>query len=159
MPTHINLSKDQLPTTNDQKWGQWVRKEANEYGTTTGRPRDINFLDLPFISYNTRMSGIETIMSTHLDICREEDTIKICTHYTDKKGNIVPYQPGLAYIKDVTPNYISVPGWDGAACRKAKKPEDLPIHALKFLSFLQLRLDHPFIATTTGPARKDFILF
>lgn len=181
MPTHIDLPKNysssersestRLPArqgsnngtmkqfNNDQKWASFVREEAYEYGTTTGRPRDINFLDLPFISYNTRISGIETIMSTHLDICREEDEIKICTHYTDDKSNIVPYQPGLIYLKNVTPNYITVPGWDGAACRKAKKPEDLPIHALKFLSFLQLRLGHPFIATTTGPARKDFISF
>lgn len=159
MPTHIDLSKEQTPTTQDQKWGQWIRDEAHEYGTTTGRPRDINFLDLPFIRYNTRMSGVEMLMGTHLDVCREEDEIKICTHYTDIKGSLVPYQPGTRYLKNLTPHYIVVPGWDGIACQKAKKIEDLPIHALKFLSFMQTRLHTPIIATTTGPSRKDFLTF
>ena len=182
MPTHIDIPNDpsfwQVPKgrvqnqkedrswisqddelNKNQQWGQWVREEAYEYGTTTGRPRDINFLDLPFIAYNARMSGVEMLMGTHLDICREKDEIKICTHYTDKKGKIVPYQPGLQYLTDVVPNYISVPGWDGMACRKAKMPGDLPIHALKFLSFMQLRLGYPFIATTTGPTRNNFLSF
>ncbi|MDP3941367.1 MAG: adenylosuccinate synthetase [bacterium] len=173
MPTHINLpSTSPSPSrgrvsaegggvrgTSDQLWGQWIREEAHEYGTTTGRPRDINFLDLPFIIYNARMSGVEMLMGTHLDICREKDEIKICTHYKDKKGNRVPYQPGLRYLKEVTPNYIAIPGWDGKACQKAKNAEDLPIHALKFLSFIQKSLNYPFIATTTGPSRKDFITF
>ncbi len=159
MPTHIDLQKDTQPTTNDQHWGQWVRDTAFEYGTTTGRPRDINFLDLPFIAYNIRMSGIETLMSTHLDICKEEDSIKICTHYTDTKGNTVPYQPGLRYLAHLTPNYTQVPGWEGKSCQNAKKAEDLPVHALKFLSLIQSALHTPLVATTTGPSRKHFLTF
>ena len=161
MPTHIDLPKtpgEQLKT-DDQRWGAFVREEAHEYGTTTGRPRDINFLDLPFIAYNARMSGIETLMSTHLDICREEDAIKICTHYTNNNGDPVTYQPGTNYLKDVVPHYITVPGWDGKACQNATSTEDLPIHALKFLSLIQARLQYPIIATTTGPSRNHFLSF
>jgi len=162
MPTHIALPKnpqDKSPKTKDQQWASFVRETAHEYGTTTGRPRDINIVDLPFLSYNTKMSGIETLMATHLDICRAEDSIKICTHYTDKQGHVVPYQPGLRYLKNVIPQYTKVPGWDGAACQKAKNAENLPIHALKFLAFIQARLKNPITAITTGPARANFIRF
>lgn len=159
MPTHIDLQKNVRPTTSDQVWGQWVREEAFEYGTTTGRPRDINFLDLPFIAYNIKMSGIETLMSTHLDICKEDDSIKICTHYTDAKGNTVPYQPGLRYLSKLKPHYIEVPGWDGKSCQNARSAEELPVHALKFLSLMQQILQTPVVATTTGPSRKHFLTF
>ena len=162
MPTHIDLPKDpqdKTPKTKEQEWASFVRETAHEYGTTTGRPRDINIVDLPFLSYNTRMSGIETLMATHLDICRAEDSIKICTHYTNKKGTLIPYQPGLRYLKEAIPQYTEVPGWDGEACQQAKSAEDLPIHALKFLAFIQTRLENPITAITTGPARANFIRF
>jgi adenylosuccinate synthase len=159
MPTHIDLESGKPPRTSDQKWGLWIREEAHEYGTTTGRPRDINFLDLPFISYNIRMSGIETLIGTHLDIAQAGDEIKIATHYTDQKGAYAPYQPGLSHLKHIKPHFVVIPGWDGAACRAAKRVDDLPIHAIKFLAFLQRALTTPIVATTTGPARKDFITF
>ncbi|MDP2649752.1 MAG: adenylosuccinate synthetase [bacterium] len=161
MPTHINLPKDlsDLPknATNDQKWAAYVRDQANEYGTTTGRPRDINFLDLPFLAYNARMSGIETLVGTHLDISKEEYFIKVCTHYKDQKGNYIPYQPGLGHQNGVIPNYVELPGWDGKKCQKAKKTSDLPINALKFLSFIQARTGFPIVTVTTGPKRENII--
>ncbi|MFH1832828.1 MAG: adenylosuccinate synthetase [Candidatus Levyibacteriota bacterium] len=161
MPTHVDLPKDlkDLPknASQEQKWAAYVRETANEYGATTGRPRDINHLDLAFLSYNARMSGIEILVGTHLDIAKENQTIMVCTHYKNQKGDYVPYQPGLRYQKNVIPSYIKLPGWDGEKCRKAKKMEDLPINALKFLSFVQKRTGFPITIVTTGPLRENII--
>lgn len=161
MPTHIDLPKNlaDLPfsPSDDQKWGAYVREEANEYGTTTGRPRDITFLDLAFISYNAVMSGIEELAGTHLDIAEEESVIKVCTHYTDKSGNYVPYQPGLRYQKNIFPHYVELPGWDGKQCTKAKSLQELPANALKFLSFIQAQTGFPITIVTTGRERKNII--
>lgn len=163
MPTHIDLPKDLSELNNDatpdQKWAAFIREEANEYGTTTGRPRDINFLDLPFIAYNARMSAIEELAGTHLDVAKDGQTIKVCTHYTDKKGNYVPYQPGLRHQEDIIPNYVELPGWDGEACKKAKTKEELPENALKFLAFIQSRTGFPITCATTGPSRENLINF
>lgn len=161
MPTHVDLPKDlkDLPknATPEQKWAAFVRETAYEYGTTTGRPRDITHLDLTFLTYNARMSGVEVLAGTHLDIAREDQNIKVCTHYIDKKGNVVSYQPGLRYQKDVIPNYVELPGWDGKECEMAKKASDLPENALKFLSFIQKRTGYSIVAVTTGPQRENFI--
>lgn len=162
MPTHIELPKNSEDLPNDatpeQKWAARVREEANEYGTTTGRPRDINFLDLPLLAYNARMSGIEVLAATHLDIARAEDKIKVCTHYTDANGKtVLPYQPGLVYLANVRPNYIELPGWDGEACRQAKSIDDLPENALKFLAYAQARTGYPIVAATTGPKRENLV--
>lgn len=163
MPTETHLSKlsNELPEnpTPDQIRAVYIRDFAHEKGTTTGRWRDINNLDLALISYNARMSGIEVLAGTHLDVAREGENIRVCTHYMDKQGNYVPYQPGLIYQKDVIPNYVSLPGWDGETCRKAKNLSELPENAIKFLAFIQTRTGYPIVAVTTGPSRENFIAF
>jgi adenylosuccinate synthase len=163
MPTHIELPKnpEDLPdnATPDQEWAARVREEANEYGTTTGRPRDINFLDLALLRYNARMSGIEVLAATHLDIARKTDNIKVCTHYTDKAGNTLPYKPDILYLANVKPSYKELPGWDGEACRRAESLEELPENALKFLAFIQARTGFPIVAVTTGPKRENLVAF
>ncbi len=161
MPTHIDLPKDlqDLPKkpSHDQQWAAFVREEAHEYGTTTGRPRDINYLDLEFLRYNSRMSGVKALAGTHLDISQEHKPIKVCTHYTDKNGKPLPYQPGLRYQKDVVPQYAELPGWDGTKCLNAKTVKQLPENAVKFLAFIQARTGFPIVAVTTGSQRENFI--
>ena len=162
MPTHIDLPKDLKDLKNptiDQKWGAYVREAAHEYGTTTGRPRDILYLDLPSLTYNARMAGIEAMAATHLDIALADMGIKVCTHYTDKKGKLLPYQPGLRYLREAIPQYVELPSWDGAECSKAKTREELPDHAQKFLAFLQNRTGYPIVAVTTGSQRRNLLTF
>lgn len=167
MPTHVDLPKDKgglplpLPenATYEQKWAEWVREEAHEYGTTTGRARDINHLDLEFIRYSLRMSGADSVAVTHLDVAREEDVIKVCTHYEDEGGQTVFYEPDLERLRTVIPSYVELPGWDGQKAQSAKKAKDLPDNSRKFLAFLQDRLGYPIVAATTGPSRENFVSF
>lgn len=171
MPTHVELPSNSTEQktenrkqkiaklTEDQEWALWVREEAHEYGTTTGRPRDITFLDLEFLRYNARISGVNAFIGTHLDTATDEQQIKVCTHYTDKKGKTVAYQPGLHYQKDVVPQYVALPGWDGKACQGAESVDELPIHAQKFLAFIQERTGYPIVAVTTGPKRENYLKF
>ncbi len=157
IPYTSSVGARHMPTEADVAWAARVRDEAHEYGTTTGRPRDILYPDLPLLSYNIRMSGVEMIIGTHLDTSWDNVPIKVCTHYTDKKGNNLPYQPGLHHLVDVVPHYITLPGWDGVKVRKAKSFKQLPENAKKFLAFLQLRLGTPIIAVTTGPSRENYL--
>lgn len=166
LPTQIELAReirkasDLAPgATDDEKYGANVRDEGHEFGTTTGRPRSISFLDFEIMRYNARMSGIETLVATHIDIARKNRPIKVCTHYTDARGNVVPYQPGLKYLAEVNPNYLVLPGWDGEACRSAKSLDKLPENAQKFLSFVQARVGYPIVGVTSGPSRDNLLIF
>lgn len=145
-----------MPTVMDPEWAGTVREWAKEFGTTTGRPRDIYWPDLPLLTYNARMGGIEVLMGTHLDIARPDRNILVCTHYI-KQGRVVPYRPGLCHLEGVIPQYIELPGWDGEACQKARSSDELPINAQKFLAFIQARTGYPIVAVTTGPSRDNFI--
>lgn len=163
MPTRIHLPEriENLPNnaTREQKWAAWIVKEAHEYGTTTRRPRSINYLDLPMLKYNARISGIEALVATHLDMARKDESIKVCTYYTDESGKIALYKPDLKYLAKVTPHYKELPGWDGEACRKAKNINQLPDNAVKYLAFSQVMTGYPVVAGTTGPDRENFIPF
>ena len=157
IPYTSSVGARRMPTEAHSAWAERIREAAHEYGTTTGRPRDILFPDLPMLSYNIRMSGVEILVGTHLDISWKDMPIKVCTHYIDAKGDIVLYQPGLPYLACCIPQYVTLPGWDGESVRRAKSFRQLPENAKKFLVFLQRRLTTPIVAITTGPSRGNYI--
>ena len=164
MPTQVNLENDikrpdDLPktATSQQTWAAGIRRDGKEFGTTTGRPRDICHLDLEMMRYNCRMAGIELLAGTHLDLAKENEDIWVSTHYTDSNGNTIPYQPGLRHIEGITPNYIILPGWDGNEVNKARSFEELPENARKFLAFIQKRTGYPIVIATTGPDRENYL--
>jgi adenylosuccinate synthase len=147
-----------MPTHATDEWADWTRTAADEYGTTTRRPRDILYLDLDLLRFNARMGGIEVLAGTHLDITQEEQPIKVCTHY-EVDGKRVPYQPGLRYLQNVQPKYIELPGWDGKKAASAKSFDGLPDNAKKFLAFVQKMTGFPIVVATNGPKRESLLAF
>lgn len=164
MPTEIPLDKtvrgpkDLGPNaTTDEQFGAFTREFAHEFGTTTGRPRDILWMDIPFLNYNIQVSGVNVLAATHLDVARNDLKIKICTHYTDLQGKFVPYQPGLEHQHGVVPQYVEADGWDAEDVRNAKSFDELPENAKKFLAFIQRRTGVPIVIATTGPDRENYL--
>lgn len=165
MITNIDLPRSALTDKEiqsldaDQAYGNRVRVDAHERGTTTKRYRDICYLDLELMRYNCRMGGIEMLAATHLDIAYEDAEIKVCTHYTDLHGNRIPFEPGIKYQEGLIPHYISLPGWSGEAARNAKSYNELPLNAQKYLAFVQRSLGVPIVLATNGPERQHMIDF
>ncbi len=157
IPYTSSVGVRHMPTRAGDHWAARVREAAHEYGTTTGRPRDILYPDLALLSYNARMSGVSSLIGTHLDIAWEDMPIPVCTHYEDKHGRVISYQPGLQYLIDAIPHYVTLPGWDGEAVRTAKTYAQLPVNAKKFLAFIKKHLGLPILAVTTGPARENYV--
>jgi adenylosuccinate synthase len=159
MPTEIDLPADLegAKLSKEQEWAAYVVEEAHEYGTTTRRRRDICNIDLPLLFYNCRMGNVNGIVGTHLDIAKKEVEIKVCTHYTNEKGEEVPYSPDLRYLKNAKANYISLPSWDQAEASNAKTIDELPDNAVKYLAFLQDVLNLPIIAVKNGPKGDHYI--
>ena len=145
-----------MPTHAEDEWSIWTREAADEYGTTTRRPRDILYLDLELVRFNCRMGGIEVLAGTHLDIAQESQPIKVCTHY-EKHGETASYQAGLRYQREVDPQYIELPGWDGELAAQARSFEELPENAQKYLAFVQRMTGVPIVVATNGPKRESLI--
>jgi adenylosuccinate synthase len=144
--------------SDEQKYALWIREEAKETGTTTGRYRDICKLDMAMMRYNCHMGGIGMLAGTHLDIAQDtKDSIQVCTHYEDLAGNYVAYEPGIHHRKDVVPHYEKFDGWDGKKVQDAASFEDLPDNAKKFLAFLQKQMGIPIVFATTGYKRHNIL--
>lgn len=145
-----------MPTQVENAWATWVRETAHEYGTTTGRPRDICHIDLPFLLYNIRVSGVTSLGITHLDISKKDHPIKVCTHYTFNNKKI-EYKPDMHMFEKFKPNYIELPSWDIKEVAGLTKFDDLPIEAQQYVRFLEKVTNLPVSIITTGPNRKDVI--
>lgn len=150
------LSDLDRSASSEQRWAAWVRETAREFGTTTGRPRDICFLDLPFLAYNCLVGNINMLAATHLDIARPGKKIKVCNYYI-RDTQPIAYYPGIETDPDAKPHYIELDGWDGAEVRKAKSFAELPKAAQKYLSYIQARVGVPIVFSTTGPDRNNQI--
>ncbi|OGK13494.1 hypothetical protein A3A93_01370 [Candidatus Roizmanbacteria bacterium RIFCSPLOWO2_01_FULL_38_12] len=141
----------------EQKYAAWIREVAKEKGTTTGRYREICYLDLAAMRFNAKMSEVTMLAVTHLDIARKDHAIRVCTHYTDSKGRNSPYQPGQKRQKGLKPHYVDLPGFDGRQVQKAKRFDELPENAKKFLAFIQRQVGLPITIVSTGPNREDVV--
>lgn len=84
-----------------------LRKLGNEYGSTTGRPRRIGWLDLPALNYACKKGGITELIVTKLDILNGMKTVPVCHKY--EKTPVCP-----ADFFNTTPSYIKAWGWENA---------------------------------------------
>lgn len=147
-----------LPSEMKGKLAQRIRDDAHEYGTTTGRPRDIIHVDIPMLSYLMKIGRIEYLVVTHLDISYPDVPIKICIGY-QKNGKEVGYQPDQLFLNNVKPIWLELPSWDGASLTGITKPKDLPKEAQQYLAFLQQCLNVKILMATTGPKRDQSVMW
>ncbi len=145
-----------LPTPMDEKLAHRIREDANEYGATTGRPRDIVHLDLPMLSFLFKVSRAEEVVITHLDISYPEVPIKVCIAY-ELDGKEVGYRPDQEYLNKVKPVYVDLPAWDGEDVKGKTKLEELPKEAQQYIAFVSMSLGVKPFMVTTGPKREQTI--
>ena len=147
-----------LPTMMEQTLAERIREGANEYGATTKRPRDLAYIDLPMLSYLFKVSGVEYLTLTHLDIAYPEVPIKVCVAY-EMNGEEVGYRPDQEYLNKVKAKYVELPSYDGVALANVKKMSDLPKEALQYLAFLSQSLQVKLLLVSVGPKRDQTIKY
>lgn len=137
--------------------GERIRNLANEFGTTTGRPRRVGWFDSVVARYSTRINGYTSLVLTRLDVLDDFDTIKICDTY-ELDGELVKDFPGsAALLERCKPIYEDFPGWDGVTAGVTKM-EDLPAGARAYVERLEELIGRPFDIISTGPYRHETIL-
>jgi len=145
-----------LPTLMKGELADRIRKDAHEYGATTGRPRDIAHIDLPMLSFLAKTGRVEYLAITHLDISYPDTPVKVCVGY-EIEGKPAVYRPDQEHLDKVKPIYIELPAWDGAATQKAKKISELPQEAQQYVAFISESLGVTPLLITTGPKRHQTI--
>jgi len=89
-----------------------IREVGHEYGTTTGRPRRIGWLDTVVLRHTKRVSGLTTLSVMLLDVLSNVETLRICVAYK-LDGEIIDRIPAkISDYERCIPIYIELPGWD-----------------------------------------------
>jgi len=128
----------------------------DEYGTTTGRPRRVGWLDIVLLRYAVRINGLTELALTKLDILTGLDPIKICVAYRSGGQTLDNLPLGPGDLSGFEPVYEEFPGWE-KDLREVRLWEDLPPEARAFilrieeLSSLSVRL------VSVGPERNQVI--
>lgn len=141
--------------------GDYLQKEGNEYGVTTGRKRRCGWLDLHQISYSIHLTGVDSLSLTKLDVLDYMDSINICIGYNSKKNDkIYPktYMPNkYSEMDDIEPIYIEMPGWNEKTTY-IQDFEDLPLNAKNYVLFIQNTLGVHIEYIGNGPSRENVLV-
>ncbi|MBI3366005.1 adenylosuccinate synthase [Candidatus Roizmanbacteria bacterium] len=146
-----------IPTELHDKTGDAIREKGHEYGTTTGRPRRIGWLDLEAVKFACEVTGATKLAITKLDILSGLSEIKVCTGYILNGKKIRYSECGYNELAALTPQYKTFSGWN-EDIQKIRKFNKLPNNCQKYLKFIESFLDVPISIVSTSPDRKDYLL-
>jgi adenylosuccinate synthase len=133
--------------------GEKMRKEGNEFGATTGRPRRCGWIDLVQLRYSIMINGITELSMMKGDVLSVFSEIKACTHYLIDGEKVTDF-PFDINDHDITPVYETVSGW-GEDLTKLESLEQSPESFQAYVKYLEKQLNVPIRVVSVGPDRKQ----
>ena len=146
-----------FPTELKDKVGEELGTRGKEFGTVTSRKRRCGWFDGVLVRQTIKISGIDGIALTKLDVLDELDEIKICVAY-EINGKKIDYLP--AAVDDqlkVKPIYKTYDGWKSSTVG-IKNFDELPKNAKIYIQDLEKFIETKISSISTSPEREDTIL-
>ena len=146
-----------FPTELKDHVGETLGKRGNEFGTVTSRKRRCGWFDGVLVRQTIKISGIDGIALTKLDVLDELEEIKMCVAYS-VDGEKMDYLP--AAVDDqlkAKPIYKTFKGWKSST-KGIKKFDDLPTNAKNYVKELENFIETKISSISTSPERNDTIL-
>ena len=140
----------------DDETGVRIRTRGNEFGTVTGRPRRCGWFDAVAARYAARLSGVDALAVSLLDVLDGFEEVKVCEAYDLHGGRTRDFPAHADDLAEARPVYHTLPGWpdDTTACRRY---EDLPANARAYLETVADLLGTPLKYVGVGPDREQTI--
>ncbi len=146
-----------FPTELNNKIGESLGKKGKEFGTVTARKRRCGWFDGVLVRQTIKISGINGIALTKLDVLDDMDEIKICVQY-ELNGKKIDYLPSAPEDQfNVRPIYKTFPGWK-TKTQGIRHMKDLPENAKKYVYALEDFIGAKISSISTSPERDDTIL-
>ena len=146
-----------FPTELKDEIGKELGTKGKEFGTVTSRKRRCGWFDGVLVRQTIKISGINGIALTKLDVLDNLEEVKICIAY-DLDGKKMDYLP--AAVDDqlkVKPVYRTFKGWK-TSTNGIKKFDDLPENAKQYINELEKFIETKVSSISTSPERNDTIL-
>jgi adenylosuccinate synthase len=145
-----------FPTEIDGEQGEHIQRKGGEFGSTTGRPRRCGWFDAVAIQHSVRISGVDSLIVTKLDVLDDQETIRICTgyKYNEKLYNTFPAEIDALY--NCEPIYEEVSGWREDTSN-VRNHEDLPDKAKDYINTIENIVGVKVKMVSVGPERSQII--
>jgi len=145
-----------FPTELDDEIGKRLRRDGDEFGATTGRPRRCGWFDAVVVRHAVRINGIDGIALTKLDVLTGIDPIRICVAYEFEGERFETFPASLAVLRGLKPIYEEMPGWQ-ESLREARSLAELPLNARRYVERLEQMVAVPMVMVSVGAARDETI--
>ena len=146
-----------FPTELKNKIGELIGTKGKEFGTVTSRKRRCGWFDGVLVRQSIKISGINGIALTKLDVLDELDEIKMCVSY-ELNGKQIDYLPASTDDQlNVKPVYKTLEGWKSST-NGIKEFDKLPKNAKVYVKELEKFIGTKISSISTGPEREDTIL-
>lgn len=145
-----------MPSEMEGQIGELIRKRANEYGATTGRPRRCGWFDAVVGHFTTRINGFTSVALTRLDILDTLPSIKVCTAYTcdGKLLHTLPSRPDV--LEKCQPVFEELEGWQSST-QEIQSFARLPAQARRYIRRIEELISCPIDIVSVGPRREQTI--
>ena len=166
LPTELGGVEGDTPGYGEQGSGEneelatYIREEGGEYGTVTGRPRRVAWLDMPMLRHSARVNGFTGLAINHLDVLAGLDEVKV-GHAYDLDGEKLHTMPATTedWLR-CEPVYRTFDGWaefDPSVVAETGF-DSLPAEARDYVSYIEDELDAPAYCLGVGPGREETIV-
>jgi adenylosuccinate synthase len=146
-----------FPTELKDQIGETLGERGREFGVVTGRKRRCGWFDAALVRQSAKVSGIDGIAFTKLDILDGFEELKICTGYTID-GAEIDHLPAATQLQaKAKPVYETIEGWKEST-KGARSWADLPAQAIKYIRRVEELIEVPVALLSTSPERDDTIL-
>jgi len=146
-----------FPTELLDSTGEAMRKEGNEFGSTTGRPRRCGWLDLPALKYSIMINGVTQLFMMKADVLNIFEEIKVCTAYELPSGEQIEKLPFEINELDAKPVYKTMKGWH-CSLAEVTQYDEFPVALKEYVTYLEEELKVPIKLVSVGPDRIQTIM-
>ena len=153
------VGQSPLPSELDGIEAETLRDKGGEYGTTTGRPRRVGWLDLVQVRQAVRTNGLTEIVLTKLDILSGFEEIPVCYAYKIKNKIITEMPASLSDFRSAKPIYKNLKGWGELTPDMIEKGfSALPQTLRDYVKYIEDQINCKITIISIGPQRHETIL-
>jgi adenylosuccinate synthase len=146
-----------FPTELTDEVGKRLGERGREFGTVTNRQRRCGWFDAVMVRQAVKVSGIDGIAFTKLDVLDGFETLNICVGYRID-GELFDYLPAsMSAQANAEPVYETMEGWSESTAG-ARSWADLPATAVKYIRRVEELIEAPVTLLSTSPERDDTIM-
>ena len=148
-----------LPTELSGIEAETLREKGGEYGTTTGRPRRVGWLDLVQVRQAVRTNGLTEIALTKLDILSGLSNLPVCHSYKINSKEVKEMPASLSQFSTAEPVYEILEGWGELTPDMINKGfNSLPNTLQTYVQYIEDEVGCPISIISMGPQRHETIM-